>query len=217
MARQEDSDMKICPGRGGGNARNRFEDSGAMARLLDREKKNGNLSKARRLGARMAGGGRVGRGIFYCAAGPAASVPAAPCQRRIPMAFLPWRSGWMLSCPTTWWAVGAERKFYDTPEDPGPDFYADLQESGAFSFYYLCVRDGRQVERRVEKFPASLCGRPGSESYARMGRSSGPASSPRSRAPDLWGTVHLRPGGWRNPLNSPKTRPPERLPGAGFP
>lgn len=54
MARQEDSDMKIVPD-GAVEMPEPAEDSvEAMARLLDREKKNGNLSKARRLGARMA-------------------------------------------------------------------------------------------------------------------------------------------------------------------
>lgn len=66
-------------------------------------------------------------------------------------------------------AQSAQNVFYDTLRILAPDFYDDLQESGAFSFYYLCVRDGRHVARRVGENFASLCGRPGSESYARMG------------------------------------------------
>ena len=78
MARQEDSDMKIVPD-GAVEMPEPAEDSvEAMARLLDREKKNGNLSKARRLGARMAEEVASVEGYSTAAGGPAEkSVPAA--------------------------------------------------------------------------------------------------------------------------------------------
>ena len=44
------------------------------------------------------------------------------------------------------------------------------QESGAFSFYYLCFRDGRQVAQRVGETFAALCGRKEDAEYVQMGR-----------------------------------------------
>lgn len=86
MARQEDSDMKIVPD-GAVEMPEPAEDSvEAMARLLDREKKNGNLSKARRLGARMAEEVASVEGYSTAAGGPAENPSLLP-QRRILMAF----------------------------------------------------------------------------------------------------------------------------------
>lgn len=167
MARQEDSDMKIVPD-GAVEMPEPAEDSvEAMARLLDREKKNGNLSKARRLGARMAEEVASVEGYSTAAGGPAENPSLLP-RRRILMAFAV-EVGLDAFLPNNLVAQSAQNVFYDTLKILAPDFYDDLQESGAFSFYYLCVRDGRQVERRVGENFASLCGRPGSESYARMG------------------------------------------------
>ena len=147
MARQEDSDMKIVPD-GAVEMPEPAEDSvEAMARLLDREKKNGNLSKARRLGARMAEEVASVEGYSTAAGGPAENPSLLP-QRRILMAFAV-EVGLDAFLPNNLVAQSAQNVFYDTLKILAPDFYDDLQESGAFSFYYLCVRDGRQVERRV--------------------------------------------------------------------
>lgn len=83
MARQEDSDMKIVPD-GAVEMPEPAEDSvEAMARLLDREKKNGNLSKARRLGARMAEEVASVEGYSTAAGGPAWNdIPRRPAARR---------------------------------------------------------------------------------------------------------------------------------------
>ena len=105
---------------------------------------------------------------YSTAAGGPAENPSLLPQRRILMAFAV-EVGLDAFLPNNLVAQSAQNVFYDTLKILAPDFYDDLQESGAFSFYYLCVRDGRQVERRVGENFASLCGRQGSESYARMG------------------------------------------------
>ena len=167
MARQEDRDMKIVP-EGAVEIPQPAEDSvEATARLFNREKNNGNLGKARRLGARMAEEVASMEGYSSAANGPAEN-PILLTQRRILMAFAV-EVGLDAFLPNNLVAQSAQNVFYDTLRILAPDFYDDLQESGAFSFYYLCVQDGRQVARRVGENFASLCGRPGSESYARMG------------------------------------------------
>lgn len=59
--------------------------------------------------------------------------------------------------------------FFDTLRETAPAFYEDLQESGAFSFYYLCVREGGDAVPKVGKTFATLCGRADNASYIRMG------------------------------------------------
>lgn len=72
--------------------------------------------------------------------------------------------------PNSLTAQTAQDIFYNSLRVTAPRFYDDLQASGAFSFYYLCVRDGRQVEEKVGETFASLCGKKDDPAYARMGQ-----------------------------------------------
>jgi hypothetical protein len=168
MANFDDSDMKIVTGDFDPAPEPAEESAEATARLLEREKKNGNLSKARRLGARMAEEVASIEG-YTTAANGAAENPSLLTQRRILLAFAV-EVGLDAFLPNNLVAQTAQNVFYDTLHITAPEFYDDLQESGAFSFYYLCVRNGRQVEKKVGETFASLCGMKGSESYARMGQ-----------------------------------------------
>lgn len=168
MTNFDDSDMKIVTGDFDPEPEPAGESAEATARLLEREKKNGNLGKARRLGARMAEEVASIEG-YTTAANGAAENPSLLTQRRILLAFAV-EVGLDAFLPNNLVAQTAQNVFYDTLHITAPEFYDDLQESGAFSFYYLCVRDGRQVEKKVGETFASLCGMKGSESYARMGQ-----------------------------------------------
>ena len=94
---------------------------------------------------------------------------ALPMQRRILLAFAV-EVGLDAFLPNQLVAQTAQNIFYNTLLITAPSIYEDLQESGAFSFYYLCFRDGRQVERRVGETFAALCGRKGDPEYEQMGR-----------------------------------------------
>ncbi len=168
MTSFDDSDMKIVTGDFDPQPDQAEESTEATTRLLEQEKKNGNLSKARRLGARMAEEVASIEG-YTTAANGAAENSSLLTQRRILLAFAV-EVGLDAFLPNNLVAQTAQNVFYDTLHITAPEFYDDLQESGAFSFYYLCVREGRQVEKRVGETFASLCGMKGSESYARMGQ-----------------------------------------------
>ena len=161
MFMEDDRDMKIAgddfePT----NTGRPQQDDDAL--LLGQGKENGNLSRARRLGAIMAD-------EVSAVEGDARTADSALLtQRRILLAFAV-EVGLDSLLPNNLVAQTAQTVFYDTLRVTAPQFYDDLQASGAFSFYYLCVRDGRQVEEKVGETFASLCGRKGDADYARLG------------------------------------------------
>ena len=159
--RNDDSDMKIM-----GDDYDLPEpkdDTQETAQLLQREKENGNLNRARQLGALMAEEVSAVEGDF-----PAVE-PALLTQRRILLAFVV-EVGFDAFLPNSILTETAQSVFYETLQKDAGAFYEDLQESGAFSFYFLCVREGRQVEEKVGETYASLCGRPKDEALAIEGR-----------------------------------------------
>ena len=153
----DDSDMKIV-----GEETPSGDDMDATAALLAREKANGNLSRARRLGAIMAEEVASVEGV------QPSERAFIMAQRRILLAFAV-EVGFDAFLPNNLLSQTAQSIFYDTLRLTAPSFYEDLQESGAFSFYYLCVREGREVEKRVGEIYASLCGKPGSPELAKEG------------------------------------------------
>lgn len=156
----DDSDMKI--------AGEDFEaprpsgDDDATALLLRREKENGNLSRARRLGAILA------EDVSAVEGGQPAGDAAILTQRRMLLAFTV-EVGLQQALPNELLTETAQSVFYDTLRLTAPSFFEDLQESGAFSFYYLCVRDGRHVKESIGETFASLCGHAGDAALSRQG------------------------------------------------
>lgn len=160
---EDDRDMKIAGDDFEPVERPDAREGDDEAALLEQEKENGNLSRARRLGAIMADEVSSVEGDSRTA------DSALLTQRRILLAFAV-EVGLDALLPNSLDAQTAQTVFYNTLRTTAPQFYDDLQASGAFSFYYLCVRDGRQVEEKVGETFASLCGRAGDAAYARMGR-----------------------------------------------
>ena len=143
MGLEDDRDMKI--------AGDDFEpvneagaDVGHEAQLLEQEKENGNLSRARRLGAILADEVSAVEGDSRT------DDSALLTQRRILLSFAV-EVGLDALLPNSLTAQTAQDIFYNSLRVTAPRFYDDLQASGAFSFYYLCVRDGRQVGKRWGK------------------------------------------------------------------
>ena len=158
--RNDDSDMKIMGD--DYDPPEEKDDAGETAQQLEKQKANGNLGRARQLGAMMAEEVSAVEGDA-----PAAGA-ALLTQRRILLAFAV-EVGFEAFLPDNLLAETAQSVFYETLRKDAPDFYEDLQESGAFSFYFLCVREGRQVEQKVGGTYASLCGRPKDEALAQEG------------------------------------------------
>lgn len=165
--RNDDSDMKIVGEKLDPPAER--DDTHETALQLEREKANGNLARARRLGAMMA------EEVSAIEGGSPACEPAPLTQRRILLAFAA-EVGFEAFLPNSILTETAQSVFYETLRQDAPALFEDLQGSGAYSFYFLCVREGRDVEKKVGETYASLCGRPkdtalageGSELYVRF-------------------------------------------------
>ncbi len=158
--RNDDSDMKIM---GDDFAPpEEKDDSQETAELLEKEKANGNLNRARQFGALMA------EEVLAVEGASPAQDPALLTQRRILLAFAV-EVGFESAFPNSLLTETAQSVFYETLQKDAPEFYETLQGSGAFSFYFLCVREGRQVEEKVGETFASLCGKPKEESLVREG------------------------------------------------
>lgn len=157
----DDSDMKI--------AGNEFksppsaDDSEVTTYWLEKERSNGNLSRARRLGAIMA------EEVSAVEGGHPAEAAAVLTQRRILLAFAV-EVGLNQFLPNPLLSKTALSVFNETLRQIASVFYEDLQESGAFSFYYLCIREGHDVENKVGETFASLCGRKTDETLIREGK-----------------------------------------------
>ena len=158
---EEDQDIKIA-GDSFESAADDDSEGDQTARELQREKDNGNLNRARRLGAIMADD------VSAIEGDSPSGDSVLMTQRRILLAFAV-AVGLESFLSSSLLSETAQSVFYDTLRETAPAFYEDLQESNAFSFYYLCVRDGGQVENKVGKTFASLCGMTDNETYARMG------------------------------------------------
>ncbi len=163
MRLNDDSDMKIA-----GEHFEEEEDSAesleAMTRLLEQEKQNGNLPRARTLGKKL----------VQAAKGIERALPlddhALIVQRWLLLTFAVEIELQRL-LPNVLVAEAAHTVFYNTLQSDAVNIYDELQENGSLSFYYLCVREDDSVdEQKVGETFASLCGHAGDAAYVQMGR-----------------------------------------------
>lgn len=129
----DDSDMKIA-----GEAAEATEPA-CPVEALEQAQQNGNLEKAKQLGAQLAqlvlekaeDTPRRSLLSFSAVVGMDSALPAGPTVE------------------------SARNAFY---EGLGA-FYEELRSAGTFSFYYLCLQEGDRVEQQVGVTFAQLCGR----------------------------------------------------------
>lgn len=131
------------------------------------QKKNGNLKKARQLGAMLAAevadnDGEFVFGIDHVETGDMI------CQRRLLLAFTI-SYGLDLYCPGKLTPQTATNQFYETIQQSAPHIYEDMQQEAAFSLYYLCVRDEEEVVAAVGRTFAALCGYKDDKVYCELG------------------------------------------------
>lgn len=158
--RNDDRDMKIA----GEDFKSVpvLDDVEETSRLLEREKASGNLNRARRLGAIMADE------VAAVEGDDPASEAVSETQRRILLAFAV-EVALETLLPNSILSETSKSVFYETLRNTAPSIYDDLQGSGAFSFYYLALRDGKNVVKSVGEAYASLCGRAGEAALANKG------------------------------------------------
>jgi hypothetical protein len=63
----------------------------------------------------------------------------------------------------------AQKSFLDTVKKKYKDIYQYTSDTGAFTFYYLAFRRGREVERRMGQTFAMLCSHDGDPIYQELG------------------------------------------------
>lgn len=155
-----DSDMKIAGD--DFKVNDQVDDTEHTAVLLKKEKENGNLIRARRLGAVLA------EDVSSIEGESNAGDAAFMTQRRILLAFAV-EVGLNTALPNKLLSETAHSVFIDTLSKTASSFFEDLQKSGAFSFYYLCVRERRDIKKCVGDTFASLCGNNGDKELATIG------------------------------------------------
>ena len=147
-----------------------------IGRELEKAQKSGELARARTLGVVMAqtfaGLGQAGAALLpgVC---PEVKPDAAPepeilREQRILMVFAV-AYGFDKFTRNSLISRTALNVFYDTLKTIDSGLYEDLNSSGAFSFYYLAVRRGGDIERAVGSTFAMLCSRDGDAVLTELG------------------------------------------------
>lgn len=160
----DDSDMKIA---GKNNQNKSRDDTLDEAAELIKQKENGNVEKARKLGELLST-----EIIKIDGESAFGEDKAEDCdlrmQRRLLLAFT--------ACSCVENCISNKiiqrvivNSFYNCIKLENEQFYEDLKGSGAFSFYYLCVRRGGDVDKCIGKTFAMLCGRENDTVIAELG------------------------------------------------
>ncbi len=167
----EDSDMKIV-----GSSQFNKEDVFDVIQLIEETKNqrfNGNSAKAKALGANIVS-------AFSYKAAPDELQQLADqygvkitdevlLQMKILSVF---SAEYCLDnfLPSAMLSTVAVSELYDVLEDVSPDFYEELSKSTAFSFYYLCLKDGDSgVDEKIGEQFAAACGNKNDKTLAALG------------------------------------------------
>ena len=155
----DDSDMRIA---GDHPSRELLADDHGDEAVRERE--NGNLERARQLGALMAG---EVWSLDSENANPPESLQVAE-QRRLLFAFAA-AAGFDFFTPTPLCAHTALGSFYDTLGREAPALYEGVERSFAFSFYFLHLRREEHPAQGVGQTFAMLCGQEGDTAFIDRG------------------------------------------------
>lgn len=167
----EDSDMKIA-----GSTMLSKEDGFDVVQLVEETKRhrfNGNSAKAKALGANIVS-------AFSYKSAPDELLQLAKehgvdvtdevlLQMKILSVF---SAEYCIDnyLPSPMLSTAAVSELYDVLEEISPDFYEELSKSTAFSFYYLCLKNGGSEEMCIGKQFACSCGKKGCPEYEALGR-----------------------------------------------
>ncbi|MCL2089365.1 MAG: hypothetical protein FWH14_07775 [Oscillospiraceae bacterium] len=144
-------------------------DNAAVAALFEAEKNNGNLEKARQLGAILAAEVDSNDGEFVFGLDNRENHDII-LQRRLLLAFTITKALEMFA-PNAITAKTASGFFLDTVKVTSPHIYADIRENPAFSYYLLALRESKSKSGNsaVGKTFSKLCGREEDEIYKELG------------------------------------------------
>ena len=157
MPFQDDSDMKIV-----GEYVAPEDQPDATSALLKQEQENGNLDRARALGA----------ALIEAAKAAEAEHPSENAALRL--------QRWLLLLftadvelhrllPNSLVAQTSANAFYNLLHTQAADIYDAVQQNGSVSFYYLCQEDGAVSVQKAGRTFASLCGHAEDRTYIELG------------------------------------------------
>lgn len=160
----DDSDMKVVGVLSSSPAVNAADEA---AQRWSQDQKNGNVAKARRAGAILAGS--------VLADETFSSIDAVADEdlrrQRLFLASFAVEVGFDAFLPNANLSQTAQNMFDQTIQITSPEWYDLLVKSSAFSFYYLGVRATRgQGENAVGETFATLCGAAGNKACIKTGK-----------------------------------------------
>lgn len=150
-----------------------FAEAERVVAELERERQNGNLARARKLGARLAEEvAKIGEpeNIFGSLIGKDEDEQAQSTlqQRKFLLAFAI-ESSVAVYAPSKLIGTTILNTYYDILSTCAKDFYDTVSFAGAFSLYYLDLRRGVKVSRAIGETFAKLCGKEGDAAYEELG------------------------------------------------
>ncbi|MBE6764933.1 MAG: hypothetical protein E7546_03505 [Ruminococcaceae bacterium] len=162
VERFDDSDMKIV-----GSAPSKAEEprDNETVNLYEEQKQNGNIAKAQRVGATLAGD--IDALSVECeAALPSDDMLAV--QKKLLMIFS-FVAGIEEFSPNKLIVRTTLNVFYDTLKKEDPALYESMGLTGAFSFYYLEYRRSGDATANIANAFAMLCGAESDSAYVETG------------------------------------------------
>ena len=153
--------------------KNASEFSGSFDAVM-RQKANGNIDKARRLGAALATIAPTGDGdgIFVNLKdhlSPKFFVQDILYQIRVLLVFA-CETLLQMELPTELLSTTAIASMYDAMEKDMPGFYNNIANGAAFTFYYLAIQKGGDISENIGEAFAMLCAVKNKDSFVLAGK-----------------------------------------------
>ena len=139
-----------------------------------RQRANGNIDKARKLGAALATIAPTGEGdgIFVNLRdhlSPKFFVQDILYQIRVLLVFA-CETLLQIELPTELLSTTAIASMYDAMEKDMPGFYSNIANGAAFTFYYLAIQKGSDIPENIGEAFAMLCSVKNKESFVLAGK-----------------------------------------------
>lgn len=139
-----------------------------------RQRANGNIDKARKLGAALATIAPTGEGdgIFVNLRdhlSPKFFVQDILYQIRVLLVFA-CETLLQIELPTELLSTTAIASMYDAMEKDMPGFYSNIANGAAFTFYYLAIQKGSDIPENIGEAFAMLCSVKNKDSFVLAGK-----------------------------------------------
>ncbi len=145
------------------------DDPEFLAQDIEHHRANGNMERAKLLGERMSALNPDNAGIRALIGNKTLPLSAL-YQLRVLMIFTAMTTI-DFSLPVNILSSAATTEMTNRLMETSKEFYDNISDGAAFTFYYLILRKGVDVPRNIGAQFASLCGKDEDEYYITLGRS----------------------------------------------